>query len=167
MRYMSVRCLKTIQVLPVSLGEAWAFFATPLNLSRIKPSGMQFKILSELPQRIYPGLLINYRVSPVWHIPLSWTTEITKVVPQQYFIDEQRIGPFKLWHHEHHFKEVEKGVEMTDILHYEIGMSFLGTLAGFLFVHAKIRWIFDFRYRKLERLFEPNFTPTDYQTHEH
>lgn len=162
---MSVRCLKTIQLLPVSLAEAWDFFATPLNLSRIKPSGMQFKILSELPPKIYPGLFINYRVAPVFHIPLSWTTEITKVVPQQYFIDEQRIGPFKLWHHEHHFKEVGAGVQMTDILHYEIGKSFLGSLAGLLFVHAKIRWIFDFRYRKLERMFDTKFAATDHKTH--
>lgn len=159
---MSVQCLKTIQLLPLSLEEAWDFFATPLNLSRIKPQGMLFKILSELPPEIYPGLLIHYKVAPIWRIPLAWTTEITKVAPQQYFIDEQRIGPFKLWHHEHHFKQVETGVQMTDILHYEIGKSFPGTWAGLLFVHAKIRWIFDFRYRKLEQMFGTPRTETEH-----
>jgi ligand-binding SRPBCC domain-containing protein len=156
---MSVRCLKTVQLLPVSLAVAWDFFATPLNLSKIKPAAMKFKILSELPPRIYPGLFINYKVAPVFHVPLNWTTEITKVVPEQYFIDEQRVGPFKLWHHEHHFKATEGGVLMTDIVYYEIGKSVLGVLAGILFVHAKVKWIFAYRYRKLEHMFNADPLP--------
>lgn len=150
---MAIKILKTSQLLPVSLERAWDFFSSPANLNEITPESMTFKVLSELPEKIYPGLIINYKVTPLFNIPLNWTTEITQVVARQYFVDEQRIGPYKIWHHEHHFEEREEGVLMSDILHYDIGKWFLGDLAGLLFIDAKVKSIFDYRYKKLEEIF--------------
>lgn len=104
---------------------------------------------------MYAGQLIEYRVSPVAGIPVYWMTEITQVKEGQYFIDEQRFGPYALWHHQHHFRPVEGGVEMTDIVHYRIPLWVLGRLANSLFVRKKLRSIFQYRFRKVEELFGP------------
>jgi ligand-binding SRPBCC domain-containing protein len=115
---------------------------------------MGFHILSkERPARMYAGQLIEYRVSPVLGIPMYWMTEITHVVDGMYFIDEQRFGPYALWHHQHHFRAVEGGVEMTDIVHYKIPLGLLGWIADRLFVRQKLEQIFDYRYRKVAELF--------------
>lgn len=152
-RPMSIKVLKTTQFLPVPLEEAWAFFSSPANLDTITPESMTFRVLSDLPGKIYPGLIINYKVAPVFRIPLHWTTEITHVSEGVYFVDEQRSGPYRIWHHEHHFEERDGGVLMTDILHYDIGKWLLGRLAGALFVDAKVKAIFAYRYEKLQKIF--------------
>ena len=102
---------------------------------------------------MYAGELIEYTVKPFLGIPLYWMTEITQVEPMKYFIDEQRYGPYSFWHHQHHFKEVDGGVEMTDIVHYKIPFSFFGVLAHYLFVHSQLNKIFSFRFEKTEALF--------------
>lgn len=150
---MPIKFLKREQHLPISIEEAWDFFSSAHNLNKIKPEGMTFKIQSDVPDKIYPGLVINYRVAPVLNIPLNWTTEITHVSYQKYFVDEQRCGPFNIWHHEHHFEATDTGVMMTDILHYDVGKWILGSLMSFLFVDAKVKWIFDYRFKKLEEIF--------------
>ena len=131
------------QILPISLAEAWDYFATPRNLNEITPDNMTFEIQSDVPERMYEGMFIEYRIRPVLNIPLKWITEITHVKEQEFFVDEQRVGPYKIWHHEHHFKAVEGGVLMTDILHYDIGKSVFGYQAGDLFFHKKVNSIFD------------------------
>lgn len=103
---------------------------------------------------MYAGQLIEYRVSPLLGIPMYWMTEITQVVEGKYFIDEQRFGPYSLWHHQHHFREVEGGVEMTDIVHYKIPMGILGVVADKLFVRKKLETIFDYRYVAVDKLFK-------------
>jgi ligand-binding SRPBCC domain-containing protein len=146
--------LKRVQVLPIGLEKAWDFFSDPANLAKITPSDMGFHILSkERPPRMYAGQLIDYRVSPLFGISLYWVTEITHVVEGKYFIDEQRFGPYALWHHQHHFREVAGGIEMTDIVHYKIPFGPLGWLADRLFVRRKLEQIFDYRFRKVEELF--------------
>lgn len=150
---MSIKVLKTTQFLPISLEKAWDFFSSPRNLNEITPEDMTFKILSDLPEKMYPGLMINYKVAPMFNIPLSWTTEITHVENMKYFVDEQRLGPYNIWHHEHHFEAVEGGVMMRDILHYDIGKWIIGDILGALFIHAKVKSIFDYRYQKLIQLF--------------
>jgi ligand-binding SRPBCC domain-containing protein len=145
--------LKQEQFLPISLEAAWDFFSTPKNLNEITPDDLVFEVTSQLPEKIYEGLIITYRIKPMLNIPINWCTEITHVKPQVYFVDEQRKGPYNIWHHEHHFKAVEGGVLMTDILHYDIGMSVLGWLAGKLFVHTKVREIFKYRQLTLEKHF--------------
>lgn len=146
--------IKTIQKIPVTLEQAWAFFSDPANLQKITPADMGFEIISKHHgERMYPGQLIEYKVSPLLGIKMYWMTEITQVKDGVYFIDEQRFGPYKLWHHQHHFREIPGGVEMTDIVHYKIPMGILGRLANILFVQKKLRTIFDFRYRKAEDIF--------------
>ena len=145
--------LKQEQFLPISLDEAWIFFATPKNLNEVTPDDMVFEITSELPDTMYEGLLINYKLRPMLNIPINWCTEITHIKEKEFFVDEQRKGPYYIWHHEHHFKAVEGGVIMTDILHYDIGKSFLGWMAGKLFVNKKVEEIFNYRYKMLEIFF--------------
>ncbi len=145
--------IKTEQLLPISLDEAWRFFATPNNLNAITPPDMKFEILSEVPVEMYEGLLITYTIKPFLNIPMRWVTEITHIKSGQFFVDEQRIGPYRIWHHEHHFKQVEGGVLMTDIVSYDIGKSILGWLAGILFVHKMVKGIFTFREKRLKELF--------------
>ncbi len=145
--------LKQEQFLPITLDKAWDFFATPKNLNEVTPEDMVFEITSELPDKMYEGLIITYKIKPMLNIPLNWCTEITHIKDHFFFVDEQRKGPYNIWHHEHHFKAVEGGVLMTDILHYDIGMSIFGWIAGQLFVHKKVKQIFKFRYKTLESYF--------------
>ena len=143
------------QKIPVSIEEAWDFFSSPLNLSRITPAEMAFEVTSDLSSidKMYPGMIITYKVSPMLGIKLDWMTEITQVEELKYFIDEQRFGPYKFWHHQHHFKAIDGGVEMYDILTYGLPMGFLGNIANSIFVAGKLQQIFDFRRKKVEELF--------------
>jgi len=146
--------LKQEQFLPITLDEAWKFFATPKNLNEVTPDDMVFEIISELPDTMYAGLLINYRLKPMFNIPINWCTEITHIQEKEYFVDEQRKGPYRIWHHEHHFKTVDGGVLMTDILHYDIGWGIFGRIAGKMFVDRKVKSIFEYRNRTLETYFK-------------
>lgn len=149
-----VYSLKTVQKLPVTLEQAWAFFSNPANLKEITPANMGFNIVSHHHgDRMYAGQIIEYKVSPILGIPLYWMTEITQVVDQQYFIDEQRFGPYSLWHHQHHFKEIPGGVEMTDIVHYKLPLFFLGDIANGLFVRSQLKQIFSYRFDKANEVF--------------
>ena len=112
------------QTLPINLQEAWDFFSSPSNLSKITPDNLGFKILGNAPEKMYPGLFIHYRVSPLLGIPMKWTTEITQVEYQKYFVDEQRVGPYAIWHHEHFFEETKDGVLMKDHIHYKLPLGF-------------------------------------------
>jgi len=151
---MSAYSLQRVQVLPISLEQAWEFFSSPANLKTITPSYMGFEILSNSgTDKMYAGQIITYNVRPVLGIPLFWMTEIKQVQHLEYFIDEQRIGPYKLWHHTHKFKAVDAGVEMTDIVHYQLPFGILGALAHVLFVRKQLHGIFDYRYKVLAQLF--------------
>jgi len=148
-----VYSLKKVQLLPITLQEAWEFFSNPANLATITPQNLGFNIISKHHgEKMYAGQIIEYTVKPISGIPIYWMTEITHVEQQKYFIDEQRYGPYSLWHHQHHFKELNDGVEMTDIIHYKIPFWFLGDIANDLFVKKQLREIFDFRYKKAEEL---------------
>ncbi len=151
---MAVYSLKTVQKIPVTLEKAWQFFSTPANLQDITPAHLGFKILSLYHGKtMYAGQIIEYTVKPIMGIPLYWMTEITHVENQKYFVDEQRYGPYSMWHHQHHFKEIEGGVEMTDIVHYKLPFAFLGTLANSLLVQSQLNKIFSFRFEKTEEVF--------------
>ena len=151
---MAAHSIKTIQKIPISLDKAWDFFSNPANLQAITPDNMGFKVISQHHGDImYAGQIIEYTVKPVLGIPLYWMTEITQVKDKAYFIDEQRFGPYTLWHHQHHFKAIEGGVEMTDIIHYKNPGWFFGILANELFVKKQLQGIFDYRYKKTEELF--------------
>lgn len=145
--------LKREQTIPVSIEKAWDFFSSPRNLEVITPKEMGFVIKTELPEKMYSGLLIDYSVRPILGIPMPWRSEIMAVKEHVSFVDEQRRGPYKIWHHEHYFEEVEGGVKMTDIVDYKLPLGFLGTIAHGLFVKKKLESIFDYRYKKVEELF--------------
>ena len=150
---MAIHILRQQQLLPISLEQAWDFFATPKNLNKVTPSGLVFEITSDLPEKMYEGLMITYRIKPMFNIPVNWCTEITHIKDKMYFVDEQRKGPYSMWHHEHHFTSVDGGVLMTDILYYDIGKSVFGWIVGKLFVHKKVREIFNYRFEVLEKYF--------------
>ena len=149
-----VYSFKTVQHIPISLNEDWDFFSNPANLKKITPDDLGFKIISKFQgNSIYAGELIEYKVSPIMGIPLYWMTEITQVDYKKYFVDEQRFGPYSMWHHQHHFKEVEGGVEMTDIVHYKLPGWFLGGIANRLIVKKQLKKIFNFRQQKVDLMF--------------
>lgn len=143
--------MKELQRLPISLQEAWNFFSDPRNLPRITPPSLGLEVTSALPGEMYPGMIITYRVRPIPWISVGWVTEITHVREPSLFVDEQRFGPYRFWHHQHHFREVEGGVEMEDIVHYALPLGGIGRVIGGPLVRRRLDRIFAFRRRFLER----------------
>ncbi|WP_345328924.1 SRPBCC family protein [Mucilaginibacter defluvii] len=144
------------QAIPISHAEAWDFFSSPLNLAKIAPPGMGFVITSDFTERtkMYEGMLISYNISPLFGIKMRWTTEITHIAhDKSYFIDEQRFGPYAMWHHEHHFREIDGGIHMTDRLTYAIPYGAAGTIANKVLVRKKVNDIFSYREKAIEKLF--------------
>ena len=141
--------------MPIPLAEAWDFFSSPFNLSKITPAKMNFVITSDLKPdtKMYPGMFISYKVSPVFGIKMNWVTEITQVKNHEYFVDDQRTGPYAIWHHEHHFEEIKGGVRMTDILTYAIPFGIIGQLANAILVEKEVKNIFDYRTKAVNELF--------------
>jgi ligand-binding SRPBCC domain-containing protein len=151
---MAVYSLRRVQCIPAPPDIIWSFFADPANLSLITPPSMHFQPLSSFSSdRIYPGQLIEYRLRPLPFMRTYWLTEITHVEVGRYFVDEQRRGPYKLWHHQHHFATIEGGVEMTDLVHYSIPFGIFGRLANALLIRHKLEEIFSFRRRVIEERF--------------
>ncbi len=150
---MKIYTLHTKQKLPINLEKAWDFLSDPKNLKVITPDAMGFEILSGADRPMYPGQLIQYYVSPFPGFKTKWVTEITHVMDKQYFVDEQRFGPYALWHHKHFLKEIPGGVEMEDIVDYKIPFGFLGQLLHPILVKSKLRTIFEYREQKLIELF--------------
>ena len=145
--------LKSVQKLPISLEEAWDFFSSPKNLKVMTPEELNLVPTSELPERMYPGQFIEYKVKPLLGIPMTWVTEITHVRDREFFVDEQRVGPYKIWHHQHHFKAIPGGVEMLDIVDYLLPLGPIGVLTQKILVGKKVEEIFNFRHKKLIQLF--------------
>ena len=150
---MKIYTLHSKQNLPISLEEAWEFLSNPKNLKTITPPYMSFKTLSGDDREMFAGQIIQYIVTPVLGIPMKWVTEITHVQDKKYFVDEQRFGPYALWHHKHFLKEIPGGVEMEDIVDYKVPMGILGQLVHPFLVAPKLKEIFDFRTKKLIELF--------------
>ena len=148
--------LERTQRLPISIQEAWDFFQNPSNLATITPDYMGFDIMSEVPNEMYPGLFIHYRVSPLLGIKMNWVTEITHIVKGTSFVDEQRFGPYKMWHHLHKMEKVDGGVLMTDIVHFKLPFSLIAPIVYSLFVKRKLTEIFNYRTTKLDELVDSN-----------
>jgi ligand-binding SRPBCC domain-containing protein len=146
--------IKQVQQLPTSIEKAWNYFSKPDNLVDITPASLGFTIKGQQHgERMYAGQVIEYTVKPLLGIPVYWMTEITHVEHLRYFVDEQRFGPYTLWHHQHHFKTIGNSVEMTDIVHYKIPFWFIGDIANSLVVKKRLQQIFDFRRQKVEEMF--------------
>jgi ligand-binding SRPBCC domain-containing protein len=148
---MRLHRLAARQLLPVPLAEAWEFFSNPANLALITPPSLNLKPTSPLPERMHPGMIITYRISPFPRVGLLWVTEITHVLENQFFVDEQRAGPYRFWHHQHHFSAVEGGTEMRDIVHYALPFGPVGDLFGLNTVRKQVRGIFAYRREVLEQ----------------
>lgn len=150
---MKIYTLHQKQNLPISLDTAWNFLSDPRNLKTLTPEYMGFHILSGADRPMFAGQIIQYIVTPVLGIKTKWVTEITHSVKNEYFVDEQRFGPYALWHHKHFIKEIEGGVEMEDVIDYKMPFGFLGQLVHPMIVKPKLDEIFSFRREKLNELF--------------
>ena len=144
---------ESVQYVNASLEECWAFFSSPQNLQKITPESMGFKITDLDGKKMYPGQIIQYKVTPLAGVKIAWTTEITMVKENSYFIDEQRFGPYSFWHHKHFFESTPQGVKMTDVVHYGLPLGFLGHIMNSLVVEGKLNEIFAHREKMVDKLF--------------
>lgn len=152
-KHCGIYTLEVEQLLSTNINEAWEFFSDPKNLKKITPDDIGFIITCPVAEKTYPGQIITYKIGIFPLRKTNWVTEITQVKTYEYFIDEQRFGPYRMWHHENRFKKTEKGVIMTDLVSYKIPFGLIGTLAYRLFIKTKLIKIFNFRYNFLERCF--------------
>ena len=150
---MKIFKIYTKQKLPITIEEGWGFLSNPKNLSCITPNYMKFKITDCDFKPVYQGQIIQYTVRPLLNIPLKWVTEITHVVNENYFVDEQRFGPYSLWHHKHFLREIDGGIEMEDIIHYKMPLGFIGEFLNSLFIKNQLKEIFEYRKNKLIEIF--------------
>jgi ligand-binding SRPBCC domain-containing protein len=150
---MTIHTLEQEQRLPISLETAWNFFSSPRNLDEITPSDLGFKIVSLSGDKMYEGQIITYKVMIFPAIWVPWVTEIKAVDEKKSFVDEQRFGPYKFWHHRHTFEEITGGVLMRDQVHYGLGFGPFGAIAHTVFVRSKLQMIFKFRHEMLEKRF--------------
>jgi ligand-binding SRPBCC domain-containing protein len=150
---MKIYKKETVQHVNASIEECWSFFSSPRNLQKITPANMGFNITDFDEKKMYAGQIIQYRVSPLAGLNLSWMTEITFVKDKEYFIDEQRFGPYSLWHHKHFFEPTENGVKMTDVVHYALPLGFIGQIMNELVVKNKLKEIFEYRVQAVNKIF--------------
>ena len=146
----------SVQYLNSDIKSVWEFASSPKNLKEITPDYMLFNITSENQDKMYPGMIISYQVAPILKLKLNWVTEITHVIENNFFVDEQKIGPYALWHHQHLFEVVDKRVKMIDIVTYKPPFGFIGRLANTLFIENQIKSIFEYRRKKMHQLFNQN-----------
>jgi ligand-binding SRPBCC domain-containing protein len=149
--HSGIYTLEVKQFLKISIAEAWDFFSSPGNLSKITPPQMGFITTSGTPAKMYMGQIITYKVSPLAGIKMNWVTEITHVQEMRFFVDEQRFGPYRMWHHEHHFEVQGEGVLMTDRVSYKLPLGFFGRMAHGLFVKTQLKQIFEYRIAAMEK----------------
>ncbi|MEO6303513.1 MAG: SRPBCC family protein [Bacteroidia bacterium] len=152
--------IESAQFIKSDINTIWDFISSPNNLAIITPAYMNFKIINETKplDKMYAGQIIEYSVTPALGIKLKWVTEITHVEKNYYFVDEQRFGPYAFWHHKHFLKQVDGGIEMTDIVHYKLPFGLFGRLVNSLFVKKQLKKIFDHRYKTIEKLFNSGKT---------
>ena len=143
----------SVQYLNSDIKSVWDFASSPKNLKKITPDHMLFNITSDNQEKMYPGMIISYHVAPILGIKLNWVTEITHVVENKFFVDEQRVGPYALWHHQHFFEVEEDQVKMTDIVTYKPPFGYIGRIANTLFIRKQIQAIFQYRKIKMDQLF--------------
>jgi ligand-binding SRPBCC domain-containing protein len=150
---MPLEKLERLQIIDTSLAEAWSFFSRPGNLASITPPWLGFRVTSPPQEVMYAGSIITYTVNPLLGLPVNWVTEITHCAGPDFFVDEQRIGPYRFWHHQHHFREVQGGVEVQDLVHYQLPFGVFGSVASG-YVRGKLEEIFEFRRQAVQTLFK-------------
>ena len=150
---MKIYKLEAKQILPVDKTACWKFFSDPKNLQSITPPDMNFEIKSDLPDKVYPGQIIVYQIKIFPGIKISWVTEITEVSEEDFFIDEQRFGPYKFWHHQHRFREIPGGIEVHDLVHYAVPFGIIGRIIHRMIIMQKLNRIFQYRRKILDTKF--------------
>lgn len=150
---MKLYCLHQIQRFPITIQDAWKFFSDPRNLQQITPRWLDFRITSDVPEKMYAGMILSYKIRMLSPVPMNWITEITHVRDPHFFVDEQRFGPYRFWHHQHIFTEISGGIEMQDIIHYGLSFGIAGRMANHLIVRGKLNKIFAFRRSELTNIF--------------
>ena len=156
LKHSGIYTLEASQELDISLSLAWNYFSSPNNLANITPPKMGFNITSKVDKSVYQGQIISYKVSPISFIKINWVTEITAVKEQEYFIDEQRLGPYSMWHHEHFFERIDdQNCKISDKITYKIPLGFIGKLMHRLFIKKQLKTIFEYRHSQIEKLFKP------------
>ena len=150
---MKIYKQETVQHVNASLEECWSFFSSPKNLQKITPKEMGIQITDFDDKNMYPGQIIQYKVTPLLGLKLGWVTEITQVKDFSYFIDEQRFGPYSFWHHKHFFEATANGTKMTDVVHYGLPFGFLGRIMNTLVVKNKLKSIFEHRCIVIDEMF--------------
>jgi ligand-binding SRPBCC domain-containing protein len=156
-KHSGIYTLETEQILPISVGEAWEFFSSPKNLQKITPSHMGFEITSGDPDQMYPGQIITYSIGLFPGIKSNWVTEITHVTKERFFVDEQKFGPYKMWHHEHHFEPHPEGIRMTDKVSYKLPFGILGRMMHGIMIKPQLRKVFGFRFDILNQFFKTQY----------
>jgi len=154
-KHSGIYTMELTQELPIDIDTAWDFFSSPKNLAQITPPYMGFLITSQNIEKMHVGQIITYKIGILPGIKQNWVTEITHIQDKLFFVDEQRFGPYAMWHHEHHFKKTDNGLLMTDRVSYKIPFGIFGHIAQGLFVKKQIKSIFSYRYETLKKLF-PN-----------
>ncbi len=145
--------LRCSQFLPITIDQAWDFFSDPRNLSKITPPKLGFKVVSQLPDKVYNGLHIEYRVSPMLGIPMKWVSLIKNVKEPLQFADEQLKGPYAYWDHLHTFKAVEGGVMMEDYIQYRLPFQNVFPWIKDLIVAKQLNEIFEYRKQVMIEMF--------------
>lgn len=154
-KHSGIYTLQSSQEIPLPIKEAWDFFSSPENLQKITPPSMGFKITSDVDRKAYAGQIITYKVGILPGISSNWVTEITQVKEEAFFIDEQRFGPYSMWHHEHYFEALPNGnTLMKDKISYKIPLGILGHLAQVLFIKRQLTTIFKYRFKTLDDMFK-------------
>lgn len=148
---MDIFTLRKQQFVPISLEEAWSYFSNPRNLMELTPSNLAMTITSTVPEKMYAGAIITYTIKPLAVIPMTWVTEITQLDEGRSFIDEQRFGPYRFWHHLHTFKEVDDGVEIVDLVHYGLSFGPLSSFINDIYIRPQLESIFSFREEVLNK----------------
>ncbi len=146
--------LETKQIIDRPIEEIWSFFTNPKNLNQLTPSDMNFKILSGSSDDFYEGKIISYSINPFKFYNIKWVTEITTIKKNDFFIDEQRFGPYKMWHHEHHFiKNNDNTTTIYDKVIYKLPYGIIGKLSHKLFIKKRLLEIFNFRKKTIKKLY--------------
>ena len=141
------------QTIPAPLNQVWNYFSTPMNLNSLTPPDMEFQIIEGGQKSMYQGQLIEYRIQFLPQLKSRWLTEITHIKEQTYFIDEQRMGPYQFWHHQHHFEQIKSGTRMTDLVTYKLPFGLIGDLVHKIWIGPRLKVIFDYRARQVDMIF--------------
>ena len=93
--------------LAARLDTVFSFFSNAGNLELLTPPWLRFRILTEGEIPMARGAHVDYRLR-LHGLPLRWRSEITAWEPPHRFVDEQVIGPYRSWVHEHRFEVKER-----------------------------------------------------------